>query len=112
MSSSCAVVIGASPNARISGSMPRPSPSVKRPPVSECIVEAYEAVTIGCRVVWFVAAVAICRRFDTAPAAPLSVAASLMLKRSEMKHHPRPSRSPSPTSAIRSRADEGAPASV
>ena len=39
--------------------MPRPRPSVKRPPVSRCIVVAYAAVTSGCRVLWLVAAVAM-----------------------------------------------------
>ena len=36
-------------------------------------------MTIGCRVLWFVAAVAMLIRSETAPAAPDSVAASLML---------------------------------
>jgi hypothetical protein len=38
--------------------MPRPMPSMNRPPVSVCIVVAYDAVTIGWQVLWFVAAVA------------------------------------------------------
>ena len=72
--------------------MPRPSPSEKRPSVSRCMVIAYDAVTIGCRVLWLVAAVAMPIVFDTAPTAPESVAASLMLKRSEMKQAPMPMR--------------------
>ena len=56
---------------------------------------AYDAVTIGWRVVWLVAAVAMRMRSDTAPAAPLSVHASLMLNRSEMKAVPSPMASPS-----------------
>ena len=92
--------------------MPRPSPSTKRPPVRKCIVVAYDAVTIGWRVVWLVAAVAMRMRSDTAPAAPLSVHASLMLNRSEMKAVPSPMASPSRTSSSRSRGDLGAPASV
>ncbi len=59
--------------------MPRPSPRVKRPSVSRCIVVAYDAVISGWRVLWLVAAVAMPMRVDTAPAAPDSVAASLML---------------------------------
>ena len=43
-------------------SKPRPSPSEKRPPVMVCIVMAKVAVTIGWRVLWFVAAVAMPRR--------------------------------------------------
>jgi len=52
---------------------------------------ANAAVTIGWRVLWFVAAVAMPIWLDTAPTAPDSVAASLMLKRSEMKTEPIPS---------------------
>ena len=52
---------------------------MKRPFVSRCIVVAYDAVMIGWRVLWFVAAVAIWMRSDTAAAAPDSVTASLML---------------------------------
>ena len=92
--------------------MPRPSPSAKRPPVSRCIVVAYDAVTIGWRVLWLVAAVAMRMRSDTAPAAPHRVHASLMLNRSEMNAEPRPMASASRTSSIRSRGDLGAPASV
>ena len=75
---------------------------MNRPPVSRCIVVAYDAVTIGWRVLMLVAPVAIWMRDDTAPTAPESVAASLMLKRSLMKTQSRPSRSPSCTSSIRS----------
>ena len=92
--------------------MPRPSPSEKRPPVSRCIVIAKAAVTIGWRVLWFVAAVAMPISLVTAPTAPESVAASLTLKRSEMKAEPMPIASPCRTSSIRSRGDFGAPASV
>ena len=100
------------PYASNSGAMPRPSPSVKRPPVSRCIVVAYDAVTIGWRVLWFVAAVAMPSVDDTAPTAPESVNASLMLKRSEMNVEPRPSASPSAISSISSAGDCGAPAST
>ena len=94
------------------GAMPRPSPSEKRPLVSLCIVIAKAAVTIGWRVLWLVAAVAIPISVETAPTAPLIVAASLTLKRSEMNTEPSPSSSPCRTSAIRSRGVSGAPASV
>ena len=90
-SSICAVVIRGMPYASNIGAIPRPSPSVNRPPVSRCIVVACDAVTIGWRVLWFVAAVAMPSVDDTAPTAPDSVNASLMLKRSEMKVEPRPS---------------------
>ena len=76
------------------------------------MVVAYDAVTIGWRMLWLVAPVAICSRVDTAPTAPDSVATSLMLNRSEMNTQPRPSRSPSCTSSMRSRGDRGAPARV
>ncbi len=66
---------------------------------------AYDAVTIGWRVWWLVAAVAMFSVVETAPTAPDSVAASLTLKRSEMNTQPRPSRSASATSVIRSRGD-------
>ena len=92
--------------------MPRPSPSVKRPPVRRCMVVAYDAVTIGWRVLWLVAAVAIPISLLTAAAAPESVTASLMLKRSEMNAVPRPIASPSRTSSMSSAGDSGAPASV
>ena len=78
-SSICAVVTRPMPKASCIISMPRPIPRVKRPPVSRCIVVAYDAVTSGCRVLWFVAAVAMPMRSVIAPAAPESVAASLML---------------------------------
>ena len=51
-------------------------------------------------------------RCDTAAAAPDSVAASLMLKRSEMKAVPSPSASASAISGTRSAGDFGAPAST
>ena len=59
--------------------MPRPSPRPNRPPESRCIVVAYDAVTIGWRVLWLVAAVATWISEVTAAAAPDSVTASLML---------------------------------
>ncbi len=111
-SSSCAVVIIGSPNALNMGAMPRPRPSEKRPPVSACIVIEYAALTRGWRVLWLVAAVAIPISRETAPTAPESVATSSMLRRSEMKHAPRPSASACCTSAISSRGDFGCPASV
>jgi len=80
--------------------------------VSRCIVVANEAVTIGWRVLWFVAPVAIWILDDTAAAAPDNVAASLMLNRSEMKAQPRSSASASRISSSSSRGDSGAPASV
>jgi hypothetical protein len=61
---------------------------------------------------WFVAAVAMPISRDAAPTAPESVAASLMLKRSEMKHAPMPSASACDTSSISSRGDCGCPARV
>ncbi len=94
------------------GAIPRPNPNVNRPPVSRCIVVACEAVTIGWRVLWFVAAVAIPRVDDTAPTAPDSVNDSLMLNRSETKVEPSPSASPVATSSISSIGDCGAPAST
>ena len=68
------------------------------------------AVTIGWRVLWLVTPVAM--RIDevTAPATPLIVAISLMLKRSLRNTVPRPSASPSRHSAIRSAGERGAPA--
>ena len=98
------------PKASKSGSMPRPSPSVNRPPVSRCMVVAYEAVTAGWRVLWFVAAVAMPSRSLTAPAAPERVAASLTFQRSEMKAAPSPIASPARTSSTRSRGERGWPA--
>jgi hypothetical protein len=97
------------PNASNIGAMPRPMPSVNRPPVRRCMVEAYDAVTIGWRVLWLVAPVAMWMRSVTAPAAPDSVAASLMLKRSEMNAVPRPIASPARTWSTISRGDLGAP---
>ena len=38
---------------------PGPGPRVKRPPVRRCMVVAYDAVTIGWRVLWLVAPVAM-----------------------------------------------------
>ena len=73
---------------------------------------AYDAVTIGWRVLWLVAPVMIRISSDTAAAAPLSVAASLMLYRSEMNAAPSPMASAARTSSINSRGDSGAPASV
>lgn len=61
---------------------------------------------------WFVAAVAIVIRSLTAPTAPESVAASFLLYRSETKTVPNPRRSPSCTSAIRSRVESGWPGST
>ena len=103
---------GARPSAAVSGAMPRPSPSVKRPLVSRCIVVAYAAVTSGWRVWWFVAAVAIRSVVETAPMAPDSVAASFTLKRSETNTHPSPRRSPSCASRISSCGSGAAPARV
>jgi len=73
-------------------------------------VVACDAVTIGCFVLWLVAAVAIPSVDDTAPTAPDRVSASLMLKRSEMNAEPRPSASPDATSSMSSIGDCGAPA--
>ncbi len=67
-------------------------------------------MTIGWRVLWLVAAVAIRISLLTAAAAPESVTASLMLNRSEMKAVPRPIASPSRTSSMSSAGDWGAPA--
>jgi hypothetical protein len=61
---------------------------------------------------WLVAAVATPSVRDTAPTAPDRVAASLMLKRSEMKALPSRSDSAASTSSISSAGDRGAPASV
>ena len=84
------MVTGGTPSAPIIGPMPRPSPSVNRPSVSRCIVVAYDAVTIGWRVLLFVAAVAMRMRSVTEPAAPDRVQASFTLNRSEMNAVPRP----------------------
>ena len=92
--------------------MPRPRPSEKRPPVRRCIVNAYEAVISGWRVFWFVAAVAMPSSVEQAAAAPESVAASLMLKRSEMNTEPKPIASPARTSSNNSAGDSGWPARV
>ena len=64
-----------------------------------------DAVTSGWRVLWLVAAVPIPIDELTAPAAPASTAASLVLKRSDRKTAPRPSSSASRTSSSRSRGD-------
>ena len=69
-------------------------------------------MTIGWRVWWLVAAVAMRRVEETAPTAPDSVAASFTLKRSEMNTHPRPSRSASWTSGISWRGSSAPPAKV
>ncbi len=91
-------------------SKPRPSPSVKRPSVSRCIVVPKVAVTSTWRVLWFVAAVATPSVELTAPAAPLSAHASFVLKRSEMKTEPSPISSARPTSVTRSRGVAECPA--
>jgi hypothetical protein len=100
------------PKASNSMLMPRPNPSVNRPPVRRCIVVAYAAVTAGCRVLWFVAAVAMPSVREAAAAAPESVTASLMLNRSEMNALPRPSPSAAGISSSNSTGDFGAPAST
>ena len=69
------------------------------------------AVTIGWRVLWFVAAVATPSVELTAPAAPLSAHASLVLNRSEMKTDPSPISSARTTSVTRSRGVAECPAS-
>ena len=74
------------------------------------MVVACDAVTSGCRVLWFVAAVAMPSVLDAAAAAPESVTASLMLNRSEMKVLPSRRRSPSASSASMSAGERGAPA--
>ena len=77
------------------------------------MVAPYAAVTVGWRVLWFVAAVAMAMLSLTAPTAPETVAASLMLRRSEMNTWPRPIASASGTSLHDgSRVDSGAPANV
>ena len=68
------------------------------------------AVTIGWRVLWLVAAVAMPMRSLHAAAAPHSVAASFALKRSETNTEPSPSRSASRTSPTRSPGVEECPA--
>ncbi len=65
------------------------------------MVVAYEPVISGCRVLWLVAAVAICIRVVTAHAAPVSDDASLTFHRSEMNAVPKPSSSPRRASSIR-----------
>ena len=52
---------------------------MKRPPVRLCMVRAMPAVTMGCRVLWLVAAVEMAIDSLTAPAAPHSTAASFLL---------------------------------
>jgi hypothetical protein len=49
-SSICAVVTAGTPNALYIAAIPRPSPSVNRPPESRCIVVAHDPVMSGCRV--------------------------------------------------------------
>ena len=85
---------------------------MKRPPVRLCIVAPNAAVTVGWRVLWFVAAVAMAICSLMAPTAPETVAASLRLRRSETNTWPRPIASASGTSRTSSRVDAGAPASV
>ncbi len=93
-SSICALVTRGRPMTSKSMSKPRPRPSANRPPDSRCMVVANVAVSSGCRVLWLVAAVAMPIRSPAAAAAPESAAASLVVKRSERKTEPRPSRSP------------------
>jgi hypothetical protein len=59
-----------------------------------------------------VQAVAIVIDSVTAPAAPLSVAASFLLYRSEMNDVPKPIASPDRTSSISCREDGACPASA
>ena len=66
----------------------------------------------GCRVFWLVAAVAMPSSVEQAAAAPERVAASLTLKRSEMKTEPKPIASPARTSSNSSTGDSGWPARV
>ncbi len=73
-------------------------------------MRANPAVTIGWRVLWLVAAVAIPIRSDAAPAAPHSVAASFLSNRSETKAHPKPISSPRRTSSTTSRDEAACPA--
>ena len=70
---SCALVIGSRPMPLNIRSKPRPRPDANRPPLRRCIVVANVAVTIGWRVLWFVAAVAMPRLSVTAATAPQSV---------------------------------------
>ena len=65
-----------------------------------CNVVAIVAVTSACRVLWFVAAVAIPSVVDAAAAAPDRTAASLKLNRSERNTEPSPICSASRTSSI------------
>ena len=108
----CAIVMGGRPMMPNSMSKPRPRPNAKRPPVMRCIVTPKVAVTTGWRVLWLVAAVAMPSRSLHAATAPHNVVASLVLKRSDTKADPSPSRSASATSATRSRGVEECPASV
>ena len=75
------------------------------------MVRASPAVTMGCRVLWLVAAVMMRIRSLAAPAAPQRAPASFLLYRSEMNAAPSPSASASRTSATRSRELSGWPAS-
>ena len=80
--------------------MPRPSPSAKRPPVSRCMVVANDAVTIGWRVLWLVAAVAMpmARRHRADRAGER--AGLLDVEALGDEHAPRPSASASRTSSM------------
>ena len=111
-SSICCVVMRGMPNASNIGAMPRPIPSTNRPPVSRCIVVAYDAVTIGWRVLWLVAPVMIVMFVEATAAAPERVTASLTLKRSLMNTAPSPSASASWISVTRSRGFWAPPANV
>ena len=107
-----AIVIGGRPMIPNSMSKPRPRPSENLPPVIVCIVMAKVAVTIGCRVLWLVAAVAMPSDSLLAAAAPQRVGASLVLNRSDTNAAPSPMRSAWRTSPIRSRGVAECPASV
>lgn len=64
------------------------------------MVVAHDPVISGWRVLWLVAAVAICILLVTASAAPVSDDASLTFQRSEMNPVPKPSSSPRRASSI------------
>ena len=76
------------------------------------MVVAEDAVTIGWRVLWFVAAVMIRMFVVATAAAPDRVTASFTLKRSLMNTAPRPSSSARRHSSTRSRGFWAPPASV
>ena len=71
---------------------------------------AHAAVTSGWRVGVFVTPVAMPTSSLTAPAAPVSVAASFTLNRSERNTDPRPMRSASRTSSSSTRGSSTCPA--